>query len=200
MEDLLGTGRHIAAASEHGSPQFVHSLPPSRAVSTHFGTGRMCSSARRSAYFDSDGEPLRLSPDGGLVRVWNFSELHAALAQVEERLLQDVAPASSTPLRKPISKSTDQSSEWIPHVVVVDSATQESLSKSTDIESGDAHSVARGSPDIPAISLVEDVMSLGKTDMSLGKLFELFSAAEESSPLSKPDNPSECGFAFVGRM
>ena len=41
-----------------------------------------------SMYFDEEGSPLKLTRDGTLVKLWNFGSLHAALADVEDRLVR----------------------------------------------------------------------------------------------------------------
>ena len=138
---------------------------------------RKCSADWGTAYFDLDGEPLRLSSDGGLVRVWNFSDLHAALREVEERVgeedpseststLDSALPKSPSNLNSPLAKSVDQSTERNQNSVLVGSADVEWASAYTYYPGMEADVGFISSLPVSECSLPEDVSSLGKAERS----------------------------------
>ncbi|KAG0571985.1 hypothetical protein KC19_VG059100 [Ceratodon purpureus] len=57
---------------------------------------------------DDNGDPLALSADGTLTKVWNFSELEAALLDAEVRLLQMEPPTGVLPPPAEAKSNFDQ--------------------------------------------------------------------------------------------
>ena len=83
MGDTVG-GRRVTVVGGVDRISSTRSGQFSKCLGCGMPIYRKCCAMWGSAYMDHSGEPLKLTEQGTLEKVWNFSNLDAALAAIEE--------------------------------------------------------------------------------------------------------------------